>query len=269
MNKVKRIALLDTDFIIKSHISMNNDDEYLFSHLINLNQYDYCMHEKIFNELSGNLIIQKQIVKLIEAKKIKCYSDSEILKILEKIYGKISCLIFIRFLKISCDKLETGFFNKYYNALENLNSGISSCDFLKVLYECESIIPVKTSMGEKKTFVLLQTLKLINENEIYVFCSDDRRARLSALQFPGIRCLTVLALIASLYKRGEPIDTIKSYYYSLCSFFQKHSGGFKVWKKHPNGFARQLVNFDILFNDIINNRMEIRADGDLVYRKDI
>lgn len=265
-------ALLDTDFLVKSHIASDGKD-YLFNYLIGIDGYGLCCHEIILKELSEDKnkeYIINHIEQLINAGIITCYSDEDIVNLLETAYGKFALAQYKRILQIGCDKCETGFYKKYYSILENLDYDVDRQDFLMVLNECDRTISNKNSIGEKKTLVLLQALQVSTKKKVYVFCSDDRDARLSISQIDGVRCLSILGLFVALREKGIPSETIKPHYNALCSYIQSIPGntqiGYKVWVKQKGGVVRRVVDFDTIFEDISKGRLSIRVDGDIVYK---
>lgn len=51
--------------------------------------------------------------------------------------------------------------------------------FLSALKACDGEIPHQNGLGEKKTYVLVQMMEIFHDKQVYVFCSDDFKARQS------------------------------------------------------------------------------------------
>lgn len=270
-----RIALLDADFIIKTHIVSDKNRNILFQSLIKLEEYRFCCHEKVFNELKDNQkcnVAAENIRELISTGTIKCYTDLDIVLMLDDLFGDFGWMqyrtIFKRVCNISSDEC---FFKQYYDAIERLSADAGRDVFLSMLNECDAKIPDGNSVGEKKTFVLMQVLELITNKEVYMFCSDDRNARLSAVLLEDkVNCLSILGLFVTLIERGEDQNDLKAYYDSLCDYIKSvpnnQQTGFKVWKKVNNNVVRKVIGFEQIFTDIADKKFEIRVDGDISYR---
>lgn len=78
---MKKYALLDTDFIFKTHSVQDDDDNHLIDRVIELPRYKFFCHEQIVTELNrcgtdAPIWLREKIKK----KKIKSYTDVEILE---------------------------------------------------------------------------------------------------------------------------------------------------------------------------------------------
>ena len=121
MGKDKKYALLDTDFLYKSHLARNAANHTLAELVLNFEDYEFFCHEMIKEELTRHEINPNPnpwLEEKIKAARIKLYSDRDIVNELSKIYGEAATLTYISLLQISCDTFNAGFFEKYYRTLE-------------------------------------------------------------------------------------------------------------------------------------------------------
>lgn len=56
MEKAKKYALLDTDFIYKAHLARNSESNTLAELILNFEDYDFFCHEVIKEELTRHEI---------------------------------------------------------------------------------------------------------------------------------------------------------------------------------------------------------------------
>lgn len=79
------------------------------------------------------------------------------------------------------------------------------------------------SLGEIKSYVLLQLLSLVKEEQIYVFCSDDKAARNGAISFDNVRCISALSAFLRLKKEiSWTYEEAKPYIDSYIRFCEEH-----------------------------------------------
>ena len=269
MIKTKK-ALLDTDFLFKTQLAQNENHEALAELIINFEGYEFFCHEKILSELSYHGFMPDPIPWLknkIEKGIVKCYSDEDIINEIKDEYGVGATMYYLDMLRISCDSFEPDFFSTAYQPLIELPDCVDERAFLNVLETCDRAIENGSSMGEKKSFVLAQLLQLKYPGQVVVFCSDDSKARQSVTYIDGsIRCLSILATFQKLKAGGLEKSVARQYFDSLCSFYALHNQkSMKVWKHETP--ERISVEFKRLFDEIYAGKFEIRASGDLRYRK--
>ena len=105
-------------------------------------------------------------------------------------------------LKDACDAFSKSYFKEHYQTLENFDVVTSTKqDYLETLQKADDEIGKHNSLGEIKSYVLLQLLSLLKGEQVYVFCSDDKAARNGAISFNNVRCIS--ALSASLRLKKE------------------------------------------------------------------
>ncbi len=154
----KKYALLDTDFLYKSHLARNTK-----------------------NHTLTDLVIE--------------FSDYDIVTELGKLYGASATSMYLTLLQTSCDTFHAGFFEKYYGTMSNMDDLEDIETFLEELKKCDDNVPSQNGLGEKKTYVLIQMMEIMHSNQVYIFCSDDFRARQSIASLTApIHCISILGV---------------------------------------------------------------------------
>lgn len=218
----KKYALLDTDFLYKAHLARNSVNHTLAEFVLDFDDYEFFCHEMIKEELTRHEIIPDPnpwLEEKINAGRIKLYTDRDIVTELSKIYGAAATFTYMSLLKSSCDTFNAGFYEKCYGTLE-YTKNITDIDcFLTALKACDEKIPHQKGLGEKKSFVLVQMMEFFYSNRVYVFCSDDFKARqsIAGLTKP-INCISILGVFHKLMKMGHEKRKCKNTIISYRSF---------------------------------------------------
>ena len=192
---MKRYALLDTDFISKTHSVQDDGGNHLIDRVMELPEYEFFCHAQIVTELNRyNADAPIWLREKIGAQKIKSYTDQEILESLSLVRGPLACATYTQMLKLACDAFSKDYFSEHYRALEEADyAAISREDYLKELERLDIEVGKKNNLGEIKSFVLLQVLSVMLGEQIYVFCSDDKNARNGATNFEDVRCISLVS----------------------------------------------------------------------------
>ena len=123
-------------------------------------------------------------------------TDEEVLNELVKIRGDFACSTYTLMLKDACDAFSKSYFKEHYQTLENFDIVTSTKqDYLETLQKADDEIGKHNSLGEIKSYVLLQLLSLLKGEQVYVFCSDDKAARNGAISFNNVRCISACAML--------------------------------------------------------------------------
>lgn len=263
----KKYALLDTDFLYKAHLARNTANHTLAELVLNFDDYDFFCHEMIKEELTKHEINPDPnpwLKEKIKVGRIKLYSDRDIVNELSKIYGAAATFVYISLLKISCDTFNTGFFKEYYGSLEYTENVTNMDCFLTAMKECDEKIPHQNGLGEKKTYVLVQMMQILYNEQVYVFCSDDFKARqsIAGLTKP-INCISILGVFYKLMKMGHDKAEMQEYYNQLSAFL-KNQREYRVWSL--SGHQRIKVPVAQVLDDIYEGRFQLLRNGDLQYR---
>lgn len=268
MEKDKKYALLDTDFIYKSHLARNAQSHTLAELVLDFEDYEFFCHEMIKEELERHEINPDPnpwIEEKVKVGRVNLYSDRDIVNELRKIYGEAATLTYIYLLRISCDTFNVGFFEEYYGTLEYTENVTDIDCFLTALKACDEKISHQNGLGEKKTFVLVQMMEIFYNKQVYVFCSDDFKARqsIAGLAKP-INCISILGVFYKLMKMGHGKTEMQKYYNRLSAFL-KNQTEYRVWSL--SGHQRIRVPIMQVFDDIYDGKFQLLKNGDLQYIK--
>ena len=222
---MKRYALLDTDFISKTHSVQDDGGNHLIDRVMELPEYEFFCHAQIVTELNRyNADAPIWLSKKIGAQKIKSYTDQEILESLSLVRGPLACATYTQMLKLACDAFSRNYFSEHYRALEEADyTAMSREDYLKELERLDIEVGKKNNLGEIKSFVLLQVLSVMLGEQIYVFCSDDKNARNGATNFEDVRCISLVSVFSRLKEESNwTLADAEPYIESLIAFYQDH-----------------------------------------------
>ena len=124
------------------------------------------------------------------------------------------------------------------------------------------------NLGELKTFILIAALQFIYSKDVYIFCSDDVKARKCIVSIGNVRCISVLSSFLRLVKevdfeKDEAIPFINSYLDML------HKGNQKNFKiQDANDYNKiYKVECDKVLKGIFDNEFIELKNGMLRYRK--
>lgn len=262
----RKYALLDTDFLYKSHLARNADNHTLADFVMDFQDYEFFCHEMIREELTRRKVDPDPIPwfeERIADGRIRLYSDCDIVNELSKLYGMAATNMYLTLLEISCETFTSGFFEKYYGSMRSIDNLEDIDTFLTMLKRCDDGVPRQNGVGEKKTCVLLQMMEIIYNNQVYVFCSDDFKARqsIAGLTKP-INCISILGIFHKLMKMGYEKSEMQEYYNRLSAFL-KNQTEYKVWSL--SGHQRIGVPIQQVFDEIYDGRFRLLRNGDLQY----
>jgi len=267
----EKYALLDTDFISKMHLIRKDEANHLIDHIIEIPNYRFYCHEQIRTELKRHNIAgsMEWLDRQILTKTVNVYSDEKILDKLQTIYRNSTCAMYVQLLKTACDAYKKDYFEEHFKKIQELDHRtIAREQFLEMLKEDEESIGEGQNLGEIKTYLLLQVLKLIVEEKIYVFCSDDKNARSGIISIGGVKCISVLSSFLRLQKE---VDFQKSeaepyiqFYLNFC--VEREQTTFKVQEASKQG--RMLkVPCEQVIKEIYEGKLEELPTGVLRYIK--
>lgn len=264
----KKYALLDTDFLYKSHLAKSKNNHTLTDFVMGFKDYEFFCHEMIKKELTRHKIHPDPnpwLEEKVRDGKVKMYSDRDIVNELSEVYGAAAASMYLTLLKSSCEIFNAGFFEKYYGTMNGMDNYNEAETFLRALKECDESIPHKNGLGEKKTYVLIQMMEIMHSNRVYVFCSDDFKARqsIASLTKP-VNCISILGVFYKLMKMGYKKSEMQEYYNHLTDFL-KNQKEYKVWS--ISGYQRMSVPIQQVFDEIYDGKFQLLRNGDLKYIK--
>lgn len=265
-----KYALLDTDFISKTHIIRKDADNHLIDRIMELPGYQFFCHSQIRTELSRHNVTgaMEWLENKISTRQIKCYSDEDILDKLENVYGAMALGLYANLLHKACQAYAEGFYENNFKELQKVDYGnIMKRDLLRKLKADCDTIGVGNHLGEIKTYVLLQMLSLMLGEQIYVFCSDDRNARSGIVSIGGVRCISVLSAFIRLKKEcGFGQEEAKDYIKSWLDFCAEHmQTTFKV-QENAKVLRMCKVPCEQVMREIYEEKLEETCMGYLRYK---
>lgn len=116
-------------------------------------------------------------------------------------------------------------------------------------------------------FVLVQTIKLLYNTEMYIFCSDDFGAKqgfANGAQIPRISILSVFLKLRLMEKMMKEVDPYFQIFLHWC-LDRKNPQTHVKTRVFKDGFdKREKVPLELALNDIYEGRYYARKDGDLL-----
>lgn len=265
----KKYALLDTDFISKTHLIRKDEDNKLIERIVQLPDYEFYCHEQIRTELLRHNIAgsPEWLTEQIANGQVSCYDDKCILDELAGIYGDSAPAIYAQMLKTACEAYRTGYFAEQFPRIAGLDyTAIDKDSFLEVLDQECTALGADHNLGELKSYVLLQFLNLTLGQQIYVFCSDDRNARNGIVSIGGARCISVLSSFLRLkIESGFEKEDAEPYIQSYLEFLESSKQTMFRIQNGPR--ASQIVKAPCnqVFEDLYSGKLAELKNGNLKY----
>lgn len=279
---LKKAAILDSDFIIKTSLTRNSKNESLSDVVLKLPYSFYC-HEQNRGEITDHeQIASAWLNNNIADKVITCLSDLQILQIIKNSY-QISQNAAVKFyadwLKQACDVFSKSFYEKNYTDLEALRTKseiISDEEFILAIQAGDTRIGHDNNLGEIKDTVLAITLTQCLQMKCINFCSDDKRARRSLLSFSVNESFPInsisymgfywVAKQKKLLNKEEATDYLSEWKKNCKPFETNVTIKEHINRKQPDYPKRDI---DDLFDAIWNEEVIMMNDGYLIYKTEL
>ena len=266
----EKYAILDTDFISKTHLIRKDDQNKMIDRIMEMRGYRFYCHEQIKIELQRHSIGNSP--EWLEAKisdgTVHCTTDEEIIDELHVIYLDSAEAMYASMLKNGCEAYEKGYFEEKFKRIHALDyTSISKDAFLKELKaDCDEI-GKGNNLGELKSYVLLQMLSIKLGQHIYVFCSDDKNARSGIVVLGGARCISVLSAFMRLNKDGnlsreEAEPYIQAY---LEELRKRNQTTFRVYDMSKE-MRMCRVPCEQVIEEMYSGKLEVLLNGNLRYK---
>lgn len=112
----EKYAILDTDFISKTHLIRKDEQNKLIDRIIELPGYRFYCHEETRAELSKHHTghSPEWLGNMINDSSIHCCSDKEILEELSAIYSGSAKAMYVNMLKTGCEAFRSGYFEETF-----------------------------------------------------------------------------------------------------------------------------------------------------------
>ena len=279
---LKKAAILDTDFTIKTASTKNSKGNSLADVVLMLPYAFYC-HEQNKIELTGHSeVASAWLENKIAFKIITCVDDLQILQIIKNSYNssqKAAIKIYVGWLKQACDVFSKLFYETYYDELEELKSKtdeITDEEFMLAVQAGDFKVGHDNNLGEIKDTVLAITLTQCLQIECINFCSDDKRARRSLLSFSVNESFPMKSIsYLGFYwvAKQKNLLTKENEEDFLCGWKKicKSSETNVTIKEHISrkqpDYPRR--NIDDMFAAIWNDEVVMMNDGYLVYKTEL
>ena len=263
----QKIALLDTDFTVKSIMSQKDSEHHLIDLLIQYSDYQYACHSKTVEEIQNHDFSGAYgwTQDKIEAGIICAYSDEDILDILSSLYGEGSITKYVQLLKKSCDAFSPTRFQEKFASLSECPGTIGREEFLQKLYACDEAYGRGKGLGEVKLLVLLQTLEIIHPGKVDVFCSDDGGARTGVFSTARVHCISVISLFYHLKNWGLKAEEAEPYYQTYEKDLPATQTTFKVYNEKLT--IRKDVPCREVFDNIFLDKYEVYGTGAFIEKE--
>ena len=279
---VKKAAILDSDFIIKTSLTRNSKNESLSDIVLKLPYSFYCHEQNRAEVTDHEQFASTWLDKNIAAKIITCLSDLQILQIIKDSY-QISQNVAVKFyadwLKQACDVFTTSFYEKNYTdleALRNKSEIISDEEFILAVQSGDTRIGHDNNLGEIKDTVLAIALTQCLQMKCINFCSDDKRARRSLLSFSVNESFPInsisymgfywVAKQKKLLNKEEATDYLSGWKKNCKPFEANVTIKEHINRKQPD-YPKH--NIDDLFAAIWNDEVVMMNDGYLIYKTEL
>lgn len=255
MGDIKRCALLDTDFISKLYITKASNSDRLIYRILSIDAFHFVCHQQTSIELAR--YNQWAAKWLNENSSVDIYSDRDLLQLMLGIFGATAYGSYVNMLRRSCDIFSSVYFDTYYTSLEDYVTdawGHYDLDEFAALIEaCDSIIGQDNNLGEIKLYITAQILEYAGIEKLYVFCSDDRKARHVLSDQASIDCVSALAsfYLAKNYLSMEK-DNAQVFFDSWMQFHkERKQERFQVYTTSGHQLEKLLGQdiLDMLYND--------------------
>lgn len=195
MSEIKRCALLDTDFISKLYITKANDSDRLIYRILTIADFRFVCHQQTSIELARHN--QWASKWLNEASSVTVYTDRALIQLMVNSFGAAAYGFYVDMLHRSCDIFSQAFFDTYYTSLEKYLTdawgNFNLDEFVALIEGCDVVIGQGNNLGEIKLYTMAQILESSGTEELYIFCSDDRKARYSLSGQSDMECVSALA----------------------------------------------------------------------------
>ena len=106
----EKYALLDTDFISKTHLIRKDDKSKMIDRILEMKGYRFYCHEQIKTELGNHNIgdSSEWLNTMVSEGSVRCISDEEILTELHAVYSGSAEAMYAGMLRNGCEAYRKG-----------------------------------------------------------------------------------------------------------------------------------------------------------------
>ena len=279
---LKKAAILDPDFIIKTSLTRNSMNEGLSDVVLKLPYSFYCHEQNRAEVTDHEQFASTWLDKNIAAKIITYISDLQILQIIKDSYQisqNVAVKFYANWLKQACDVFSKSFYEKNYTDLEALRTKseiISDEEFILAVQSGDTRIGHDNNHGEIKDTVLAIASTQCLQMKCINFCSDDKRARRSLLSFSVNESFPInsisymgfywVAKQKKLLNKEEATDYLSGWKKNCKHFETNVTIKEHINRKQPDYPKRDI---DDLFDAIWNDEVVMMNDRYLIYKTEL
>lgn len=271
---MKKVSVLDTDFISKAHSIRSDDNTCLIDRIMELPGYHFCCHKQTKTELARHdSSAPGWLDESIKNGRIEEYTDDRLIREMSGLYFKLGTSIYTSFLRNACDAFDRKYFDKHYSQLGTLDHfDTSDQDYLNLIKTLDDKIGEGNNLGEIKEYIVLQWMNRLNDEQAFYFCSDDRNARNGILSVEGIsvQCISIPSVFQRLISEGVfTAKDARAYTDGAVNYFHAHKQeNIRVIEASDIG-RHMRVPCSQVFDDIIGGKFIELPSGLLKYRRAI
>ncbi|MDD6396004.1 MAG: hypothetical protein PUB37_07500 [Firmicutes bacterium] len=263
MSDIKRCALLDTDFISKLYITKANDSDRLIYRILNIADFHFVCHQQTCIELARHNHWASKW--LAETSSVTVYTDRTLIQLMARTFGAAAYGFYVDMLHRSCDIFSQTFFNTYCTSLEQYVTeawgNYDLDDFVGLIDACDTAIGQDNNLGEIKLYTMAQILERSGTEELYLFCSDDRKARYALSDQTEMECVSALA---SFYLAKKYLNMVKDeaqpFFDSWMDFHKGHNQDrFQIYT--ASGCQLAKIPGQDIFDMLYNDELYLMKDG--------
>lgn len=256
-----RCALLDTDFISKLYATKKNKTDRFIQRIVCIENFHFVCHYQTVQEINRYDSLIANWVK--ENANIHVYTDYELLSLLIHTFGQTAYVQYSNILKISCDTFSARYYEERYSLLEEYQvkawANWDIDEFLSILAKCDEKVGQDNNLGEIKLYITAQILEVLSVEKLYIFCSDDRKARSVMSNQNNIDCVSALA---SFYLAKKYLNMSKGeaqIFFDSWISLHKNQKSFQIYSK--SGYQRERILGQEIFDMLYDDKLDLQKDG--------
>lgn len=263
MSETNKCALLDTDFISKLYITKASDSDRLLYRILSIVEFHFVCHKQTCIELARHN--QWASRWLDETSMVTVYTDRTLIQLMANTFGAAAYGSYINMLHRSCDIFSQAFFDTYYTSLEQYVTeswGDYNLDeFVALIDACDNVIGQDNNLGEIKLYTMAQILERSGTEELYIFCSDDRKARYALSGQADMDCISALAsfYLAKKYLNMKKEDA--QIFFDSWILFHKERNQERFQVYNASGHQLEKLLGQDIFDMLYNNELYLMKDG--------
>ena len=263
MSEINRCALLDTDFISKLYITKASDSDRLIYRILSIADFHFVCHKQTSIELARHN--QWASKWLDETSPVTVYTDRALIQLMGSTFGAAAYGSYVNMLHRSCDIFAQAFFDTYYTPLEQYVTdawgNYDLDEFVALIDACDAVIGEDNNLGEIKLYTMAQILERSGTEELYIFCSDDRKARYALSGQADMDCVSALASFYLLKKYLDMKKEDAQVFFDSWMLFHKGTNQERFQVYNASGHQLEKLLGQDIFDMLYNDELYLMKDG--------